>query len=54
MGGTELEQPIPSNLRGELDPTFFKPSPDELAFLRAAISEDENEIRKKVYAAQSW
>lgn len=46
------ELPTPSILLGPLDPTLFKPSPEEWAFLRAAISEDEDKVRKRVFAAQ--
>lgn len=49
----ERELPISLKLIGPLDLAFFKPSSDDWAFLRAAISEDDDEIRRKVLAAQS-
>ncbi|THH11013.1 hypothetical protein EW145_g923 [Phellinidium pouzarii] len=43
-------QPLPLE---PLDPSLFRPSPTEWAFLREAISVDEEEVRKRVLVAQN-
>lgn len=55
MGKAQIthELPVPPKLLGELDPAFFKPTPEEWAFLRAVISNDDNTVVERVASAQS-
>ncbi|KAI0320795.1 hypothetical protein OF83DRAFT_1162217 [Amylostereum chailletii] len=46
------ETRVTENLIPPLNPALFKPSPFELAFLKAAISDDECEIRARVEDVQ--
>ena len=52
MSNITRELAVPPRPAGPLDVARFMPSEAELAFLKKAISEDEEEVKKRVLEAQ--
>ena len=52
MSNITRELAVPPRPAGPLDVARFMPSEAELAFLKKVISEDEEEVKKRVLEAQ--
>jgi hypothetical protein len=44
---------LPKVIKDLNDPSFWKPNEDELEFLKKAVSENENGLRKRVLEIQA-
>lgn len=55
MGKEQIKRELVNlpNPAASLDPAVFNPSPEEWTFLRTAVSDNDEEIKRRTLAAQA-